>query len=127
MTAVTSNHRRVLILGGGFGGVTVAQTLHKLNRRANSALDVTLVSQNNYLLFYPMLAEAAAGSVELTHILSPLRALLPSTSIRVESVQSIDLNARVVETRDAATLESHTLEWDALVIALGSSVNLSGL
>src|SRR5215203_143461 len=118
---------RVLMLGGGFGGVTVAQTLQKLARKRAPRIRVTLVSQTNYLLFLPMLAEAAAGSVELTHILSPLRSLLPRTTIRVEMVQSIDLDTHTVETRDAATTESHTLFYDTLVVALGSSVNLAGL
>src|ERR1051325_6572994 len=97
--------RQVLILGGGFGGVAAARTLHRLVRKHSAPVDVTLVSQTNYLLFYPMLAEAASGSVELTHILSPLRRLLPRTSVRVEDVQSVDLAARTVETRDAAIAE----------------------
>jgi NADH dehydrogenase len=119
--------RKVLILGGGFGGVSAAQTLDKLRGASRDAIDVTLVSQTNYLLFYPMLAEAASGGVELTHILSPLRRQLPNVSVRVEEIQSVDLQAHTVETRDAATRETHILDWDALVIALGSSVNLAGM
>ncbi|MFN0070207.1 MAG: FAD-dependent oxidoreductase [Chloroflexota bacterium] len=123
----SSSPRRVVILGGGFGGVTVAQELEKLTRGDARAVQVTLVSQTNYLLFLPMLAEAAAGSVELTHVLSPLRALLPKTDIRVEMVESIDLASRTVATRDAATMATHVLQWDALVIALGSTVSLTGM
>ena len=49
---------------------------------------VTLVSQSNYLLFVPMLPEAATASVGLTHILRPLRELLRRTRIRVERIPS---------------------------------------
>jgi NADH dehydrogenase len=74
---------RVMILGGGFGGVAVAQELERLVPRLGRPVEVTLVSQDNYLLFVPMLPEAATASVELTHILSPLRELLRRTRIRV--------------------------------------------
>src|SRR4051794_22276372 len=118
---------RVLILGGGFGGVTVAQELEKLRARRGIPLHITLVSRDNSLLFVPMLPEAATGSIDLTHILSPLRELLPNTLLRVEQVQSIDLEARTVTTVHAATHREHVLEWDYLVVALGSVVNLSGM
>src|SRR4051794_7226727 len=67
---------RVLILGGGFGGVAVAQELEKLLPKLDRPVEVTLVSQSNYLLFVPMLPSAAAASVDLTHILCPLREIL---------------------------------------------------
>ncbi|MGE3271850.1 MAG: FAD-dependent oxidoreductase, partial [Chloroflexota bacterium] len=66
---------RVVILGGGFGGVAVAKELEKLLPRLEQTVEVTLISQSNYLLFVPMLPSAAAASIGLTHILSPLRDL----------------------------------------------------
>src|ERR671925_1116178 len=89
---------RVLILGGGFAGVAVAQELEKLVGRLSRPVEVTLISKTNYLLFLPMLPEAASGSIELTHIMSPLRPLLPRTRVRIESVQSIDLAQQTVTT-----------------------------
>src|SRR5439155_17230916 len=62
--------RKVLILGGGFGGVTVAQELEKFFS-SDPSVEVTLVSRDNYLLFVPMLPEVASGAIEITHILSP--------------------------------------------------------
>jgi NADH:ubiquinone reductase (H+-translocating) len=118
---------RVLILGGGFGGVTVAQELERLAPRLGRPVEITLVSQTNYLLFVPMLAEAAAASVGLTHILTPLRELLRHTRIRVECVESIDLAERTVTTWDPDTHRGQVLPWDHLVIALGNTVNLAGL
>ncbi len=122
-----SGRPRVLILGGGFGGVAVAQELERLQARYGRRLDVTLVSRDNSLLFVPMLPEAATGSIDLTHILSPLRALLPRTRVRVETVHAIDLAERTVTTINPSTHREHMLQWDFLVIALGNVVNLSGM
>jgi len=118
---------RVLILGGGFGGVAVAQELEKLVPKLDRPVEVTLVSQSNYLLFVPMLPSAAAASVELTHILSPLRELLRSTRIRVETVESIDIAGRTVTTTHQSTHRENVLHWDYLVLALGNVVNLARL
>jgi NADH dehydrogenase len=118
---------RVLILGGGFGGVTVAQELERLLPKLRRPVEVTLISQENYLLFVPMLAEAAAASIGLTHILSPLRELLRTTRIRIETVQSVDLAERTVTTLQGATHREQVLPWDYLVIALGNVVNLAGM
>jgi NADH dehydrogenase len=118
---------RVVILGGGFGGVSVAQELERLVRRLGRPVEVTLISQSNYLLFVPMLPAAAAASIELTHILSPLRELLRHTRIRVETVESIDLANRTVATTHPSTHHEQVIPWDYLVIALGSVVNLARL
>lgn len=117
----------MLILGGGFAGVTVAQELEKLARGLPRRIDVTLVSKTNYLLFLPMLPEAASGSIELTHIMSPLRPLIPRTHVRIESVLSIDLAHQTVTTLQPSTRREQVLPWDYLVIALGNMVDLSGL
>jgi NADH dehydrogenase len=117
----------VLILGGGFAGVTVAQQLEKLLPRLAQPVEVTLVSTTNYLLFLPMLPEAASGSVELTHIMSPLRPLIPKTRVRIEAVQSIDLTLQTVTTLQPSTRREQVMSWDYLVIALGNTVDLSGL
>jgi NADH dehydrogenase len=117
----------VLILGGGFAGVTVAQELEKLVPRLAQPVEVTLVSTTNYLLFLPMLPEAASGSVELTHIMSPLRPLIPRTRVRIEAAQSIDLTLQTVTTLQPSTRREQVLSWDYLVIALGNTVDLSGL
>ncbi|MGE3909571.1 MAG: FAD-dependent oxidoreductase [Chloroflexota bacterium] len=118
---------RVVILGGGFGGVAVAKELEKLLPRLEQTVEVTLISQSNYLLFVPMLPSAAAASIGLTHILSPLRDLLKRTRIRVESVESIDLAAKTVTTTHPSTHYEQIIPWDYLVIALGNSVNLARL
>lgn len=70
--------QRVVILGGGFGGISTATQLEHIFRR-DPSLQISLVSQSNYLLFTPMLAEVAASALEAQHISSPVRASLPRT------------------------------------------------
>ncbi len=74
--------RRVLILGGGFGGIYTALELEKrFGDRAD--VEVTLVSRDNFFLFTPMLHEVAACDVELTNIVNPIRKLLTRTRCEV--------------------------------------------
>jgi NADH dehydrogenase len=105
----------------------VAQELERLARRLDRPIDVTLISQTNSLLFLPMLPSAAAASLGSTNILSPLRQLLPRTRIRVEAVESIDLEAQTVSTTNPTMHREQVIPFDYLVIALGSVVNLAGL
>ncbi|MCC7104273.1 MAG: FAD-dependent oxidoreductase [Chloroflexi bacterium] len=122
----TADVRRVMVLGGGFGGVTVAQTMERLFRD-DPSVEITLVSQTNSMLFYPMLAETISASIELSHILSPLRRLCPRTTVRAETIRSIDLTGQTVTTVNPVTRLDQALAYDHLVVALGSTVNFSGL
>ena len=78
---------RVVVLGGGFAGVYAARRLEHLARKG-APLDITLVSQENFFLFTPMLHEIAASDLDVTHIVSPLRTLLRRTQVFVGSVES---------------------------------------
>ena len=113
---------RVLVLGGGFGGVYTALHLEHLTRSTED-VEVTLVSQNNFFLFTPMLHEVAACDVDVTHIVSPLRALLRRTNIFIGDVESIDLTRRSVVVAHGFEQHRHTLEYDHVVVALGSITN----
>jgi len=117
---------RVLVLGGGFGGVYTALHLERLTRSIED-VEVTLVSQNNFFLFTPMLHEVAACDVDVTHIVSPLRALLRRTNIFIGDVESIDLTRRSVVVAHGFERHRHTLEYDHVVVALGSITNFYGL
>ncbi|HYV55909.1 MAG TPA: NAD(P)/FAD-dependent oxidoreductase [Candidatus Nitrosopolaris sp.] len=118
--------RRVLILGGGFGGVYTALELEKVLARGE-ALEVTLVTRDNFFLFTPMLHEVAAGDLELGTIVNPLRKLLRRVSTFVGSVEAIDLRARQVRVSHGLDGHTHELPFDQLVLALGSSTNFFGL
>ncbi len=107
--------RRVLILGGGFAGVPTALRLEKL-LGSDRSVSITLVSDENYTLFTPLLSEVATGGIETRHIAAPIRRL--SGHRRFDFIQSrvkaIDLDRRQVST------SCGTLDYDVLVLALGS-------
>jgi NADH dehydrogenase len=71
---------RVVILSGGFAGMSTALFLER-ELSADRSVSLTLVSENNALLFTPMLAEVAGGSVEPSHISTPLRTSLQRTNV----------------------------------------------
>lgn len=108
---------RVVIIGGGFAGVGAAQRFERLAVRAGSP-DVTLISESNFLLFTPMLAEAASGSLESAHISAPIRAAAGRTRFRQGVIEEVDTDARVV--RLAAGSDVAEIGYDQLVLAVGS-------
>ncbi|HJR59427.1 MAG TPA: NAD(P)/FAD-dependent oxidoreductase [Vicinamibacterales bacterium] len=113
---------RILVLGGGFGGVYAARQLERL-KRAGAPIEVTLVSRDNFFLFTPMLHEVAASDLDITHIVSPLRTLLHQTSVFVGEVEAVDLTRRRVLVSHGLETHSHELHYDQLVLALGSTTN----
>lgn len=117
---------RIVILGGGFGGLYTALELEKrLGDDPN--VQVTLVNRENFILFTPMLHEVAASDLDLTHIVNPTRKLLKRTQFVQGQVRSIDLVARRVVVTHGEEDHGHDLEYDRLVLALGSSTNFFGL
>jgi len=113
---------RVVILGGGFAGVYAARRLERLVR-TGVRLEVTLVSQENFFLFTPMLHEIAACDLDVTHIVSPLRTLLRRARVFVGSVESIDLERQTVLVSHGLDRHAHEIGYDHLIITLGSITN----
>src|SRR5882762_1658186 len=121
-----SNKTKILILGGGFGGVYTALRLDKtLARRAD--VEVTLVSRDNFLLFTPMLHEVVSGDLNPSDIVNPIRRMLKRVRFVQAEVRSIDLAAKRVHcNRDLRPLPLD-LDYDHLVLALGSETNFFGM
>jgi NADH dehydrogenase len=113
---------RIVVLGGGFGGVFTARHLERLTAR-NRDVEITLVSRENFFLFTPMLHEVAASDVDITHIVSPLRELVGRARVFIGDVEGIDLQRRVVRVAHGIDRHSHALPYDHLVIGLGSVTN----
>ena len=118
--------KRIVILGGGFGGVYAAMSLEKLLAREH-AVEICLVSRDNFFLFTPMLHEIAASDLEVTNIVNPLRKLLHKVEVLVGHVNEIDLlNKRVLISRGYRN-DLQQVDYDHLVIALGSVTNFYNL
>ena len=111
---------RVVIAGGGFSGSAVAR---KLGLQAA----VTVVSNDNFLLFTPMLAEAAVGDVDPRHIVTPVRQLAPDAALVQGTIKSIDIERKAVTVEPVFGAGPVTVEGDVLVIALGSVPHTYGV
>jgi NADH dehydrogenase len=117
--------KHIVILGGGFAGMTTAQSLEEVFG-ADRSVAFTLVSETNALLFTPMLAEVAGSSLEPSHISTPLRTSLRRTRVVRGRVTEVDLATRRIN----ITLEdcgSHQLTYDHVVFALGAVSNYLGM
>ena len=114
---------QVVILGGGFAGVSTAEHLEK-QFRSDPTVSFTLISETNSWLFTPMLVEVATSGLEPTHITTPLRTSLKRTRVLRSRVTSIDLERRQVYLSDEGPQTG--LPYDHLVLALGSVSNYPG-
>jgi NADH:ubiquinone reductase (H+-translocating) len=107
----------VVVAGGGFGGAAAARELERLIPKQSARL--VLVNETNFALYTPFLPEAAAGTLEPRHVVTPLREILKRTYLRIGSVVGHDPEAKTVTIR-AKYGETETLPYDQLLLALGS-------
>jgi NADH dehydrogenase len=108
---------RVVIAGGGFGGLYAARRLERLRPRHSA--QVTLVADANFLLYTPLLPGAAAGTLEPRHVVVPLREELHDTDIRLGRVTGADPAARTLSYVTPDGREA-SVDYDQLIVALGS-------
>lgn len=125
--------KHILILGGGFAGVKVLTQLQKAFQN-DVSVDITLVSRDNFFLFTPMLPEVSSGMIETRNIVTPVRAFCNRAKFYEANIESVDLkNKQVVITHaigkqtDPIEWRSHALNYDYLVVALGSETNFFGM
>jgi len=126
LAPVPEQRKRIVILGGGFAGMKTAEHLEQALHLNSSAL-ITLVSETNALLFTPMLAEVAGGSLEPSHISTPLRSSLHRTEFIRGQIDAIDLQNRKVALASDSPTGQVVIPYDHLVLALGSVSNYMGL
>ena len=116
----SASKKRILILGGGFGGVATARHLERLVRRRPD-VEIVLASRDNFVVMTPLLFEVFSGALDLRACSVPVRAFLRSTRFVEATVQGVDLDRRVV--RLAAAGRRGELAYDQLVLAVGSRTN----
>src|ERR1041385_6108989 len=125
--------RHIVILGSGFAGAEVLKILQRKFKN-NKNISITMVSKENFILFTPMLPEVASGMIETRHIVTPVRSFCNKANFYEANVESIDLNNKEIVIKHAIGKQSepiswnqHTLQYDYLVIALGSETRFFGM
>jgi NADH:quinone reductase (non-electrogenic) len=113
---------RIVILGGGFGGLYTAIELEK-QLAHDPAVEIILVNRDNFFSFTPMLHEVAASDLDMTHIVNPVRKMLKRVNLFLGDVQRIDLDAKTVVVAHGSDHHCHTLPYDHLVVGLGAITN----
>ncbi len=114
--------KKVLVIGGGFGGVFAAKALE---RQGRGKVEVELVNANNYFVFQPLLPEVAAASIHSADAVVPLRQLLRRVQFRLAEIMGIDFARKTVTVVQGVKHTPIELPYDELVIALGTGVDLN--
>jgi len=121
-----NSSKHILILGGGFAGLEVAETLEKIYSKKDD-IKITLVSDKNYLVFTSMLAEVVSSSIEAIHVVIPLRECVSKAAFEELQVRNIDHDKKLVTCTHPHTHETHNIAYDYLVIAMGSITGYHGV
>jgi NADH dehydrogenase len=104
------NRPKIVILGGGFGGLAAARALYK-------AADVTVVDRHNYQTFLPLLYQVSTAGLAADHVAYPIRGALRKTSVKFRMASPISIDHR---NKEVKLDSSETLKFDHLIVALGS-------
>ena len=112
---------RIVILGGGFGGVATARHLERVLRRRTD-VEITLVSRENFFVITPLLFEACTGRLELRHCAQPIRAALRRSHFIEATVESVEIERQLVRAV-APEGGAYDVPYDHLVVALGAATN----
>jgi hypothetical protein len=135
------DRKTILILGGGFGGISVLRKLQDYFQ-TDISIDIAMISKDNYLLFTPMLHEVASGMIETRHIVTPIRVFCNRSRFYAATVEDINLDKRQVVIRSSSAsqlleeidgstsileVSTNSLHYDYLVLALGSETKFFGM
>ena len=118
-SSLSDRPHRVLIVGGGFGGVYAARNLG-----ADRRIEITIVDRHNYHLFQPLLYQVATGALSPSEITQPLRSMLgrgPNTTVLLGEAIGLDPDRREVRLSDCGTIG-----YDSLVVATGAGTSYFG-
>ena len=120
------NKKKIVILGGGFAGVECARQLES-EFGDNSEIELAMISEDNFLLFTPMLPQVASGMIETRHIVLPIRTICQKTKFYEGRIKNIDPFGKLVNLWGTGDKRSVSIHYDFLVVALGSETNFFGM
>jgi len=104
------NRPKIVILGGGFGGLAAARALYK-------AAEITVVDRHNYQTFLPLLYQVSTAGLAADHVAYPIRGALRKTSVKFRMASPISIDHR---NKEVKLDSSEVLKFDHLIVALGS-------
>ncbi len=116
---------RIVILGGGFGGIYTALGLER-GLRPEDRTEVTLINNENFFLFTPMLCEVASSQIDTSHAINPIRRMFEHTRFVEGEAVSLDPARRCVSVRHPNG-EEYDYPYDHLVVALGARTGFFGM
>ena len=116
--------QQILILGGGFAGVACARELRR--QLSTAEAEITMFSQENHLVFSPLLADAVGASLNPLDVVVPLRQLLPGVNCRTQDIVEVHLEKNRVEGAGEGSKPA-LFSYDHLVIACGQVANLNAV
>jgi NADH dehydrogenase len=118
--------KKIVILGGGFAGVECTRQLE--SKFGNDPeVELVMVSEDNFLLFTPMLPQVASGMIETRHIVLPIRTICKKTKFYEGRIKNIDPFGKLVNLWGTGDKRSISIHYDFLVVALGSETNFFGM
>src|SRR5262249_810284 len=115
------SEQRIVIVGGGFGGVTLSQ---HLERKVPPEIEIVLISSENHFVFTPMLAEVVGRSISPLHMAVVGRQMVRRTTWLTAQVTDIDLQTHLVRYVGEGG-EHASLTYEQLVLACGSIVKMN--
>jgi NADH dehydrogenase len=117
--------KKIVILGGGFGGVYTALYLQKSLKKTDE-VEITLINKENYFVYQPMLAEVVGGSVGMTDTVSSIRRLLPKCRLFFRDIELIDLEKKEIHLTPEFSHTPTIVPFDDLIFALGNVTDFRG-
>ena len=123
---MVKNKKKIVILGGGYGGVECTRKLEKYFKNDND-IEIVLINEDNFLLFTPMLPQVAAGMLSTRDIVMPIRTIIKKTTFYEGRVKNIDPHGKIVNLWGTNEKRGISLHYDFLVVSLGSETNFFGM
>ncbi len=126
MPITLQNKKKIVVLGGGFGGIYTAMRLEALQRKKDD-FEIILINRENYFVYQPMLAEVVGGTIGLLDAVNSIRKLLPRTKLYIREIEFVDPKSKKVILYPKYDHRPTEISYDHLVIGLGNVTDFRGI